>query len=146
MIRTYGKPALVKLIRSYAGGVSDDQAFQAALGVDTAGFNAAWLKSLGVAAPKAYGPRPAPAGPVPPGWNGAAAAGASGAPASLAPGATDSGSSAPVVPVPTSQAPAPQQASGPDGALIAAGIALLTAGLAFLVVRAWRRRASGGGL
>jgi Peptidase MA superfamily len=144
MIRTYGKPALVKLIRSYAGGVSDDQAFQAALGVDTAGFNGAWLKSLHVPAPKAYGPQPAPAGPQPPGWNGSAGSVASGAPGALAPGGTDSGSSPPVVPGPTSAAPA--DSSGKDGALIAAGTALLTAGLAFLVVRARRRRSAGGGL
>lgn len=145
MIRTYGKPALVKLIRSYAGGVSDDEAFQAALGVDTAGFNAAWLKSLGVSTPKAYGPQPAPAGPQPPGWNGSAGAVASGAPGAVAPGATDSGSSAPVVPAPTNAAPAPD-ASGKNLALMAAGTALLTVGLAFLVVRAWRRRSTGGGL
>jgi hypothetical protein len=68
MIRKYGKPALVKLIRSYASGVSDDEAFSAALGVGTAGFNAAWLKDLGAATPKAYGPQPAPAGPLPAGW------------------------------------------------------------------------------
>ena len=73
MIRTYGQPALVKLVRSYAGGVSDDEAFKAALGVDTAGFNSAWLKDLGVQpAPKAYGPQPAPAGPLPSDWLGAA--------------------------------------------------------------------------
>lgn len=63
MIRTYGKPALVKLIRSYAGGVSDDEAFSAALGVDTAVFNTAWLTDLGAATPRAYGPQPAPTGP-----------------------------------------------------------------------------------
>ncbi|MGH2511158.1 MAG: peptidase MA family metallohydrolase, partial [Candidatus Limnocylindrales bacterium] len=72
MIRTYGKPALVKLVRSYAGGVSDDEAFSAALGVDTAGFNRAWLKELGVPAPTAYGPRPAPPGPLPAAWTNAA--------------------------------------------------------------------------
>ena len=40
MIRTYGQPALVKLVRSYADGVSDDEAFKAALGVDTAASTA----------------------------------------------------------------------------------------------------------
>ena len=73
MIRTYGKPALVKLIRSYATGLSDDEAFSAALGVDTAGFNGAWLKDLGAATPKAYGPLPAPAGPLPADWSDAQA-------------------------------------------------------------------------
>jgi hypothetical protein len=82
MIRKYGKPALVKLIRSYATGLSDDEAFSAALGVDTAGFNAAWLKDLGAATPRAYGPLPAPAGPLPSGWGDApvAVGGPSGAP------------------------------------------------------------------
>jgi len=69
LIRTHGQDALVKLIRSYAGGVSDDAAFSAALGVDAAGFEAAWLDDLGVKPPPPYGPQPAPAGPLPPGWN-----------------------------------------------------------------------------
>lgn len=68
MVRTYGRDALVKLIRSYADGVSDDTAFTAALGVDTAGFEAVWLADLGVDAPVPYGPVPAPAGPLPPDW------------------------------------------------------------------------------
>jgi hypothetical protein len=68
LIRTHGREALVKLIRSYAGGLSDDAAFTAALGVDSAGFEAGWLKSLGIDAPAPFGPRPAPPGPVPPGW------------------------------------------------------------------------------
>ena len=74
MIRRYGKPALVKLIRSYATGLSDDEAFKAALGVDTTGFDGAWLKDLGSGTPQAYGPQPAPAGPLPPGWSDAPAA------------------------------------------------------------------------
>ena len=68
LVRTYGQNALVQLIRSYADGVSDDAAFTAALGVDTAGFEAGWLQDLGVDAPVPYGPRPAPTGPAPPGW------------------------------------------------------------------------------
>ena len=70
MVRTYGRDALVKLIRSYANGVSDDAAFTAALGVDTKGFEAAWLKGVGIEAPVPYGPVAAPAGPLPPGWVG----------------------------------------------------------------------------
>lgn len=70
MVRTYGRDALVKLIRSYAAGVSDDAAFSAALGVDTKGFEAAWLAGLGIQAPVPFGPVPAPAGPLPPGWAG----------------------------------------------------------------------------
>jgi hypothetical protein len=68
LIRTHGQDALVRLIRSYADGVSDDAAFGAALGVDVAGFEAGWLADLGIEEPPAYGPLPAPPGPLPPGW------------------------------------------------------------------------------
>ena len=71
LIRTYGQDALVGLIRSYADGVSDDLAFEDALGVNVAGFEAAWLADLGIEEPPAYGPRPAPPGPLPPGWSAA---------------------------------------------------------------------------
>ena len=71
LIRTYGQDALVGLIRSYADGVSDDLAFEDALGVNVAGFEAAWLADLGIGEPPAYGPRPAPVGPLPPGWSAA---------------------------------------------------------------------------
>lgn len=72
IVRTYDRDALVALIRSYATGVTDDEAFTAALGVDTAAFEAAWLTSLGAAAPVRHGPQPAPPGPVPDGWSGSA--------------------------------------------------------------------------
>ncbi len=68
LVRTEGTAALVSLIRSYADGVTDDEAFQAAIGRDLAGFEAAWLDDLGAAPPTRYGPQPAPAGPLPPGW------------------------------------------------------------------------------
>jgi hypothetical protein len=68
LIRTHGQEALVTLIKSYAGGVGDDAAFTAALGVDTEGFETGWLADLGVDVPAPYGPLPAPAGPLPPGW------------------------------------------------------------------------------
>ncbi len=70
IVRVNGRDALVRLIRSYREGVSDDAAFQAALGRDVAGFQADWLKELGAVAPTQNGPRPAPAGPLPPGWAG----------------------------------------------------------------------------
>jgi len=70
IVRTYGRGALVGLIRSYAKGVSDDEAFSTAFGVDTAGFEAAWLKDLGATAPVRLGPVPAPVGPLPSGWAG----------------------------------------------------------------------------
>ena len=68
IVRVAGRDALIRLIRSYAGGVSDDDAFKAALGKDVAGFEADWLGDLGAKAPTKRGPRPAPAGPLPAGW------------------------------------------------------------------------------
>ena len=70
IVRVDGRDALVKLIRSYHDGVSDDQAFQAALGRDVAGFEADWLAGLGATPPTRLGPKPAPVGPLPSGWDG----------------------------------------------------------------------------
>jgi hypothetical protein len=68
LIRTYGQPAIDKMVTAYAAGSSDDEAFTAAFGVDAAGVNKAWLAENGVAAMQTYGPQPAPPGPVPSGW------------------------------------------------------------------------------
>lgn len=68
IVRVNGRDALVKLIRSYHEGVSDDDAFRAAIGKDVAGFQAEWLAELGAKPPTKLGPRPAPAGPLPQGW------------------------------------------------------------------------------
>ena len=70
IVRVNGRDALVRLIRSYHDGVSDDEAFQAALGRTVAGFEGDWLAELGATTPPKTGPRPAPAGPLPPGWIG----------------------------------------------------------------------------
>jgi hypothetical protein len=48
--------------------VTDDEAFVAAVGLDVAGFERAWLDDLGAEAPTEHGPRPAPAGPLPADW------------------------------------------------------------------------------
>lgn len=72
IIKTYGREALISLIRSYATGITDDEAFTAALGVDMAAFEKEWLSSLGAIAPVRHGPQPAPPGPMPEGWSGAA--------------------------------------------------------------------------
>ncbi len=69
LVREQGTAALVKLIRSYAGGVTDDEAFRAAVGTDQAGFEQDWLADVGANAPTRHGPQPAPAGPLPPGWS-----------------------------------------------------------------------------
>ena len=68
IVRVSGRDALVKLIRLYADGVSDDEAFQAALGRDVAGFQADWLAEVGARAPVRRGPVAAPIGPLPEGW------------------------------------------------------------------------------
>ena len=70
IVRVNGRDALVRLIRSYHDGVSDDEAFKAALGRDLAGFESDWLGELGAKPPPRLGPRPAPAGPLPEGWTG----------------------------------------------------------------------------
>jgi hypothetical protein len=89
LVRAHGEAALVSLVRSYAGGVTDDEAFRTALGQDLSGFDAAWRASLRARDPVAYGPQPAPAGPLPAGWT----AGADGSAGPVAPGA-DGGSAA----------------------------------------------------
>ena len=70
IVRVDGRDALVKLIRSYHDGVSDDDAFKEALGRDVAGFEADWLAELGAQPPTRRGPQPAAAGPLPAGWSG----------------------------------------------------------------------------
>jgi len=98
-VRTYGKARLASLIRSYAAGRTDDEAFSAAIGLDVPGFEAAWLADVGATAPHRYGPQPAPAGPLPPGWSGLALSAPS-----------DAGSTAPA------SGSAPASSASPGGA------------------------------
>ena len=77
MVRTYGQDALVTLIRSYADGRTDDEAFSNALGVDATAFADAWLKDVNGKQPTRYGPQPAPAGPLPAAWGGSGGSGGS---------------------------------------------------------------------
>ncbi len=94
LIRTHGEAAMVALIRSYADGRTDDEAFTAAIDQDVATFAAAWLADLGAETPERTGPQPAPPGPVPADWTlgaapdpgGPTAAPSSAAPSSAAPG------------------------------------------------------------
>ena len=145
LVRAYGQPKLVKLIRSYATGLTDDEAFRAATGGDVAAFDAAWLRAIGAAPPRSYGPQPAPAGAVPPGWSGSGAtmtSPGSSAPASVSPGAT-AGPGAP--------APGPGGSGGLLPEIVAAAVGLLLlAGLVLVLrdrERAARRprRPDGGG-
>jgi hypothetical protein len=68
LIRTHGEDTMVSLVRSYAEGRTDDEAFEAAIGMDVAAFNDAWLADLGAKPAIKHGPQPAPAGPVPDDW------------------------------------------------------------------------------
>jgi hypothetical protein len=80
MIRKYGTDALVSLIRSYADGRTDNEAFKAALGVDMTAFGKAWFDANNAKAPTRYGPQPAVPGPVPSAWVGAAIPGSAASP------------------------------------------------------------------
>lgn len=124
LVRTHGRDALIALIRSYAQGRSDDEAFAAALGLDVTAFDAAWRADLHAAEPRVYGPRPAPAGPLPPGW-----APASGAP--QVPGASPDVDA----PAPTA-APVPSGSSGdgPPGSIVALGLATVAVVLGVVAV------------
>ncbi len=71
LVREHGQDTLVSLVRSYADGRTDDEAFEGAIGMDVAAFNDAWLADLGAKDPVKYGPQPAPAGPRPADWGAA---------------------------------------------------------------------------
>jgi hypothetical protein len=120
MVREHGPEAMVSLIRSYAQGRTDDEAFDAALDQDLGEFGAAWLDELGAGEPERYGPQPAPPGPVPEAWlvapTGSSAPAPSGNAATAVPGASG-GPGAP--------------ASGADGTVVAL---LLVGGLVLVVV------------
>ena len=75
-MREHGQDALVSLVRSYADGKTDDEAFKGAIGMDVAAFDAAWLADLGAKEPVRYGPKPAAPGPQPSGWDAAPPVGA----------------------------------------------------------------------
>ena len=140
IVANKGRDALIALIRSYADGVSDDAAFKSALGLDTAAFQQAWLGSVGAQAPVRHGPLPAPVGPLPQGWSGAAPnpsvqPGASGVPGAAA--------------TPPSNSPVGQPASEPAGlslgkvAIVAVIALVLVLGGIALVQRNRRPQARG---
>jgi len=138
MVRKYGQPAVAKLVKAYANGVTDDQAFVAGIGIDVAAFNSAWLAANGVK-PTEYGPQPAPTGPLPPGWSGSGSG--------SGPGATPQPTAGPGVattPVPTSipVQPLPGRASDETAYGVAGAIALL--GLMVLGAAGWLAMRPGG--
>jgi len=124
LIRTHGKDALIGLIKSYTKGLTDDEGFSAAIGIDTSAFDEAWRTDLDAKDPVAYGPKDAPPGPLPPGWIAHPAAGGD-LPNSGAPGAPSAARPAETPPV-----------------LIGAGLALGAVVLVGLI--AWRRRRTAG--
>lgn len=137
LVREQGTKALVKLIRSYADGVSDDEAFTAAVGTDLAGFEAGWLAGLGADPPTRYGPQPAPAGPLPSGWE------------SDATPAPPLGSAAPSVSPGGSPGPGPGGPTDDGGSPFREGWVLVVAALGGLLVGGTlayvrRRRARNG--
>ncbi|MBF8289860.1 MAG: Peptidase 2 protein [Chloroflexi bacterium] len=131
LVDRFGQEAMVTLVRSYAAGVTEDEAFEAAIGLDMAGFEAAWLESLGAAAPIPYGPVPAPAGPVPADWIGSAPV-----PSEIP------GVSATSAPSPSPGGSGPDATPGTDaGATVAVLILLAGASILGALLYARRRRA-----
>jgi hypothetical protein len=137
LVREEGTDALAELIGSYADGVTDDEAFLAAVGRDVAAFEASWLADLGAAPPTRYGPQPAPAGPVPPGWE-----------VGATPPGDDAGPTASPAPSPSASAMADPGDGGTSGGssplgqgslLAVAAVAGLAVGASIGIVR--RRRA-----
>lgn len=129
LVRERGEDALVRLINSYAEGVTDDEAFLAAVGTDLAGFERAWLDDLGAAVPTQHGPQPAPAGPLPADWT----ADASPGPGPGAGGATPTPTSPPASP--SDNEPSTSPLGEPLVLVAIAGAGLLVGG-----VLGYRRR------
>jgi hypothetical protein len=123
-LRTHGTAALQRLVATYAHGATDDEAFQAATGGTAATFDAAWLASIGVRPPPTYGPRPAPAGPLPPGWTPSASPNGQSAGVPAPTGATAMRAPGTAAPDAPSSPPLPAAAVlflASSGALLAAG-------------------------
>ncbi len=140
MIRTHGSDALVSLVRSYANGRTNDEAFTAALGLDMTAFSTAWFQSVNATPKPKYGPQPAPAGPVPSAWTGAAPGGAVGSAAPGAPAAPGATASTSAAPTPAS----PASDGGMPGWLVL-GLIAVAIGLVGLGLLASRGRRGGSG-
>ncbi len=139
LVNTYGKAALVKLIQTYATGVDDDTAFKAATGLTADGFDQAWLAANGATAPTEYGPRPAPTGPLPPGWtaNGAVLP-------NVSPGESEGGAAAsPASSATAAPASTPASTRGPSTVLVVGALAAFAALLGFIVALILRRGPGG---
>ena len=136
LVRKYGPDALVALIKSYATGLTDDEAFTKALGVDVATFDAAWRAELKAREPTVHGPGPAPAGPLPPGWTDA-----NGLPgATLPPAGPRASRGSPAAPGPGSSVPASSGRAWLPAIGAGVGLALAAGLLGYLVARRRQRR------
>ena len=141
IVRTRGQAALVKLVRSYAQGMTDDEAFSGALGMTMSAFSDAWLNDIGAKAPTRYGPQAAPAGPLPPGWTNVAA-GATGAyPGDSAmPGNVSGSGEIPPGGSPVPAAPVPAGDGSVDPVVVGGGALLVAVGAAVSMALGLRRR------
>jgi hypothetical protein len=137
-MRTYGNADVIKLLKVFGTGASDDEAFEAAIGMGVDAFDKAWMKANGVTSLQSFGPRPAPIGPVPSGWASSGLAGGTTAPTQ----ASSAGSPA-VTATPAPQGGSAQSEGGTPTALLLA-VALVGAivvGLGLVAV-VMRRRSS----
>jgi hypothetical protein len=123
LVREHGQDTLVSLVKSYADGKTDDEAFEGAIGMDVAAFNDAWLTDIGAEDPVAYGPQPAAPGPRPSDW-----------------GAAPSQPAGPTATPTVGAEPAAQRVDTPVG-LVAASV-MVAAAVALLVVARTRGRPS----
>lgn len=133
LVREHGSEALVTLVRAYRDGVTDDEAFRRAIAMDTGSFQAEWLRSLGAAEPRRYGPQSPPPGPLPPGWSGPGqTAGPTSPPSAASPSGAPAGTATP--------APGPRTDGGPGGTAVLVVAFMLAAAAVILAVALRRRR------
>lgn len=129
----YGKPAMNKLMQTYGTGSSDDEAFQAAIGMDLDAFDEIWLTSLGVTSTPTYGPLPAPTGPLPSDWVGSGASpGPTGTPGETAGAETPTARPTAMATTGGQQPATPR--SRHDVTLQVVLIAIMLAGIAFVLL------------
>ena len=137
LVRVQGQDALIALVRAYADGRTDDEAFRAAIGQDVATFQAGWLGDLGAGEPVRYGPQPEPAGPLPPGWSATEGGGPTGSPVASP--------ALPGTPAPSSGPGQGSAAGGTDPVLIGVVVLVLIVGAVVAGRLVRRRRSARGG-